>query len=139
MDYAVLEAFDAELTAIPGIVEALDAITLPTCVASNGGHAKMRHTLGLTGLLDRFEGRIFSRSDVRQGKPAPDLFLYAPKQMGVVPNRCVVVEDSPTGIAAAKAAGIRALVFAATTPTERLHEADLTFTSMSDLPDLLAA
>ena len=76
------------------MVEALDAITIPMCVASNGSHEKLRFTLGLTGLCERFAGRIFSASEVARGKPEPDLFLHAAEQMGVAPSACVVVEDS---------------------------------------------
>lgn len=65
----------------------------------------MRLTLGLTGLWDRFAGSIFSADEVRRGEPAPDLFLYAASRMSTPPERCVVIEDSPFGIAAAKAAG----------------------------------
>ena len=64
------------------------------CVASSGSHEKMRFTLGKTGLFDRFDGRIFSVDQVAQGKPAPDIFLFAADQMGALPNRCAVVEDS---------------------------------------------
>src|SRR5262249_33859249 len=66
-----------------------------TCVASSGTHEKIRFTLGLTGLYERFAGRIFSVSEVARGKPAPDLFLHAARRMGVEPAGCVVVEDSP--------------------------------------------
>src|SRR5207237_8532021 len=75
------EAFAAELAPVPGILEALDAIAIPTCVASSGTHEKIRYTLGLTGLYDRFAGRIFSASEVAHGKPAPDLFLHAASRM----------------------------------------------------------
>jgi HAD superfamily hydrolase (TIGR01509 family) len=86
------EAFAAELAPVEGVVEALDQIALATCVASSGTHEKMRYTLGLTGLYDRFAGRIFSATDVARGKPAPDLFLHAAKKMGVDPARCAVDE-----------------------------------------------
>ncbi|GAB3679283.1 HAD family hydrolase [Actinocorallia lasiicapitis] len=133
------EAVDAELTAVDGIVEALDAITLPTCVASSGSHAKMRHTLGRTGLYQRFEGRIFSASEVVHGKPAPDLFLHAATQMGVRPDRCVVVEDSRFGVQAARAAGMRALAYAGgLTPAQWLEgPATIVFDDMRLLPELL--
>jgi HAD superfamily hydrolase (TIGR01509 family) len=72
----------------------------------------MRFTLGRTGLYDRFAGRIFSADQVSRGKPAPDVFLLA----AVAPEQCVVIEDSPFGVAAARAAGMRTLGFAATTP-----------------------
>lgn len=87
------EAVDAELSPVEGLPEALDALTLPTCVASSGSHDKMRHTLGRTGLYEHFTGRIFSATEVARGKPAPDLFLHAARHMGVDPAACVVVED----------------------------------------------
>lgn len=138
LDAAVRESFIRELTAVQGVTEALDKIEAQTCVASSGGHDKMRLTLGLTGMYDRFAGRIFSGDEVERGKPAPDLFLHAAARMSVTPDRCVVVEDSPFGVIAAKAAGMRALGFAATTPPERLAAADSVFVAMADLPGLVA-
>jgi HAD superfamily hydrolase (TIGR01509 family) len=138
LDAAVKDGFRRELTPVPGIVEALEEIELPTCVASSGSHEKMRLTLGLTGLWDRFAGRIFSADEVQRGKPAPDLFLHAASRMSTPPERCVVVEDSPFGIAAAKAAGMVALGFAASTPAARFDGADAVFTAMEALPGLVA-
>jgi HAD superfamily hydrolase (TIGR01509 family) len=138
LDAAVREAFRRELQPVPGVVEALEEIELPTCVASSGSHEKMRLTLGLTGLHDRFAGRIFSGEEVEQGKPAPDLFLHAAARMSTPPERCVVIEDSPFGVTAARAAGMRALGFAAMTSAERLVAADNVFTTMADLPGLVA-
>jgi HAD superfamily hydrolase (TIGR01509 family) len=138
LEAAVGEAFERELAPVPGIPEALDAIELPTCVASSGSQDKMRLTLGLTGLYERFAGRIFSADEVSRGKPAPDLFQHAAASMGAPAKDCVVVEDSPFGVAAAKAAGMRALGFAAATPAKSLAEADAVFASMSDLPGLVA-
>jgi HAD superfamily hydrolase (TIGR01509 family) len=116
-------AYATELEPVEGIAELLDELAvreIATCVASNGSHDKMRRTLGLTGLHPRFEGRIFSAQDVRLGKPAPDLYLHAAATMGVEPSRCVVVEDSPPGVAAARAAGMRCIGYAAFTPADRL-------------------
>lgn len=138
LDAAVLAAYRRELQPVPGIVAALDQIELPACIASSGSHEKMRLTLALTGLRDRFEGRIFSAEEVTHSKPAPDIFLHAASRMATPPERCVVVEDSPAGVAAAKAAGMRALAFAATVPAERLADADAVFDSMAALPELLA-
>lgn len=138
LDVAVREGFRRELTPVPGIVEALEGIELPACVASSGRHEKMRLTLGLTGLWDRFAGRIFSADEVKRGKPAPDLFLHAASRMSTPPERCIVVEDSQFGIAAAKAAGMSALGFAAATPAARLDGADAVFTAMEDLPGLIS-
>jgi HAD superfamily hydrolase (TIGR01509 family) len=134
-------AFEAELAPVAGIEAALDALAeagVPTCVASSGPHAKMRLTLGLTGLRERFEGRIFSAWDVERGKPAPDLFLHAAARMGAEPEACVVVEDSPVGVAAARAAAMTALGYCGRTPPERLSGADATFADMAALPALLA-
>lgn len=138
LDAAVRDGFRRELTPVPGIVEALEEIELPACVASSGSHEKMRLTLGLTGLWDRFAGRIFSADEVQHGKPAPDLFMHAASRMSTPPERCIVVEDSPFGIAAAKAAGMSALGFAAATPDVRLDGADALFTAMEDLPGLIS-
>jgi HAD superfamily hydrolase (TIGR01509 family) len=138
LDAAVREGFQRELRAVPGVVEALEEIELPTCVASSGSHEKMRFTLGLTDLWDRFAGRIFSVDEVQRGKPAPDLFLHAALRMATPPERCIVIEDSPFGVAAAKAAGMSAFGFAAATPSTRLDGADAVFTSMADLPGLVS-
>jgi HAD superfamily hydrolase (TIGR01509 family) len=132
------EAFEVELRPVDGVADALDQIMIPTCVASSGTHEKMRLTLSLTGLYERFEGRIFSASEVEHGKPAPDLFLYAAEQMGVEPAACAVVEDSPFGIEAAKAAGMTAFAYAGgIMPVERLQAADVVFDDMRNVPRLL--
>jgi len=134
------DAFAAELQPVEGVVDALDRITLPTCVASSGTHEKIRFTLGLTNLYDRFAGRIFSASEVARGKPAPDLFLHAAKRMGVDPAACAVVEDSRYGVEAARAAGMLALGFAGgLTAAEHLQgPGTIVFTEMRELPSLLA-
>ena len=118
------QAFRTELEAVSGVAEALDhldALGYRTCVASSGTHDKMALTLGLTGLTDRFAGQIFSATEVPHGKPAPDLFLHAAARMEVDPRRCVVVEDSPSGVAAARAADMACVGLAtALVPPERL-------------------
>ena len=133
------EAFKAELTPVAGVPDALDRITLPTCVASSATHEHLRYMLGLTGLYDRFAGRIFSADDVATGKPAPDLFLHAAEQMGATPARCVVIEDSRYGVQAARAAGMRVLAFAGgLTPGEVLDGPDtVVFDDMRELPPLI--
>jgi HAD superfamily hydrolase (TIGR01509 family) len=134
------EAFAAELQPVDGVLEALDRVTVPTCVASSGSHDKLRFTLAHTGLYERFEGRIFSGYEVASGKPAPDLFLHAAARMGADPARCAVVEDSHAGVLAARAAGMRAFGYAGgLTPPERLAgEATVVFDDMRQLPGLLA-
>lgn len=136
------EAFRTELLAVDGAIEALDAleaIPYATCVASNGSHGKMQKTLGGTGLHARFAGRIYSAYDVAEGKPAPDLFLHAAEQMGHPPERCVVVEDSSNGVAAARAAGMHVYAYAGgLIPPERLMGPGTTvFADMRQLPALI--
>jgi HAD superfamily hydrolase (TIGR01509 family) len=136
----VKEVFARELEPVPGVVEALDRIELPSCVASSGPHHKMVVTLRRTGLWERFEGRIFSASEVPAGKPAPDLFLHAAAQMGFDPASTAVVEDSLPGVEAAVAAGMRALAFARHTDASVLSAAGgEPFHDMAELPGLLRA
>jgi HAD superfamily hydrolase (TIGR01509 family) len=132
-------AMEAELTPVEGVVEALDRISTPTCVASSSTHDHLRFALGLTGLLERFDGRIFSALDVENGKPAPDLFLHAAATIGIPPERCAVVEDSRYGVEAARAAGMRAFGYAGgLTPADRLAgPATTVFNHMHELPALL--
>ena len=103
--------FEAELKAIPGVAAVLDSLACRRCIASSSGPEGLRHALSLVGLFDRFDPNIFSASMVARGKPEPDLFLYAAERMGVAPQRCVVIEDSIPGIAAAVAAGMLAIGF----------------------------
>jgi HAD superfamily hydrolase (TIGR01509 family) len=133
------QAFAAELAPIEGVVEALDRIALPSCIASSGTHEYLRFTLGLTGLYERFAGRIFSSDDVVRGKPAPDLFLHAAERMATKPGACVVVEDSRAGVEAARAAGMRALAFAGGLSSAKLLDGPNTtvFYDMRELPELL--
>jgi HAD superfamily hydrolase (TIGR01509 family) len=106
------EMFERELVAVDGVAEALEQIGVPICVASSGSHEKIRFSLGLTGLLDTFGERIFSVDDVDNGKPAPDVFLYAAKQMQVSPTRCAVIEDSVSGVTAGLSAGMSVFAYA---------------------------
>lgn len=135
------EAFERELTPVAGLENALARILLPTCVASNSSHARLKKTLGITGLLPRFAGRIFSAEDVREGKPAPDLFLHTAQAMAVPPERCLVIEDSRFGVHAARTAGMRVLGYAGgLTPPEWLEGPQTTvFTDMEQLPELITA
>jgi HAD superfamily hydrolase (TIGR01509 family) len=139
--YADVEAvFARELEPVPGVVGALDRIDLPSCVASSGPHHKMVVTLRTTGLWERFEGRIFSASEVANGKPAPDLFLHAAARMGFDPATTAVVEDSLPGIEAAVAAGMRALAFTRhSDPAELAAAGGEPFDDMAELPALLEA
>jgi HAD superfamily hydrolase (TIGR01509 family) len=133
------EALEAELQPVEGIVDALEQIALPTCVASSSTHERIRFTLGLTGLVERFDGRIFSATDVTDGKPAPDLFLHAAAALGAEPAHCAVIEDSVYGVQAARAAGMHAFAYAGgVIPADRLSGPGTTvFSDMRALPVLL--
>lgn len=134
------EAMRRDLRSVPGIIDALDVITVPSCVASNGSHEKMQFTLGLTGLLTRFDGRIFSASEVALGKPAPDLFLHVSSTLGYKPSDCVVVEDSVAGVQAALAADMNVIAYAGgVTSRSQLEVFDVSVIDhMSELPQSLA-
>jgi HAD superfamily hydrolase (TIGR01509 family) len=137
----------AELVPLPGVEGVVEHLPMPVCVASSSQPDRIRLTLRVTGLLDLFEPHVFSAAEVARGKPAPDLFLHAARSMGVPPADCVVVEDSPAGLAAAAAAGMRAVAFLGGSHAgpARLAEAVAVFPviatlhSMADLPAALAA
>ena len=137
---ATLAALAAEGVApIPGVATAVDAIAAAgpaTCVASSGRFEKMRLTLGLSGLLPRFEGRLFSGEQVAHSKPAPDLFLLAAATLGQRPADCVVVEDSLPGLEAARAAGMRAVAYTAAPWSDRAAMAALAWHSIDDMAAL---
>lgn len=105
----VAEAYRTGLQAVPGAHAAVAAIADPVCVASSSTPEKLSLGLGLVGLRDRFAPNIFSASQVERGKPAPDLFLFAARNMGAKPADCLVIEDSLAGVQAARAAGMRAI------------------------------
>jgi HAD superfamily hydrolase (TIGR01509 family) len=138
--------FRNDLKPMPGVVEALPRLGVPFCVASSGSLDRIRLTLGITGLLEMLEPHLYSATMVARGKPAPDLFLHAARDMGVDPAGCVVIEDSPAGIDAARQAGMR--VFAFTGGSHAGHAVlaaelstrrpDGVFADMRLLPDLLA-
>lgn len=127
---------------IPGVLRVLDALEaagIPFAIGSNGSDQKMQVTLGQhPGLIERFRGHLYSGQTLGAPKPAPDLYLYAASRLGVSASACVVIEDSPTGARAARAAGIRCLGYAAHTPAEALQAVGAEpFARMSDLPELL--
>ena len=140
-----LRSFESDLQAVPHIHAALDAITQAVCIASSGSHQRMRVTLGRTKLYDRFAPNIFSASQVVNGKPAPDLFLFAARQMNVPPERCLVIEDSVPGSTGGRAAGMTVLGFHGGSHCRPGHGDGLraagaaaTFDDMRQLPDLIA-
>ena len=105
------QKFRAELRPVPGINTVLAALDRPCCVTSNSGHARLALSLSLTGLDRHFGPHVFSAEDVARGKPAPDLFHHAAARLGADIRRCVVIDDSVTGILGAVAAGATAIGF----------------------------
>jgi len=128
-----------QVQAVDGVRQVLEALSVPFCIASSGDHSKMRATLGATGLLPLFAGKLFSATEVARGKPAPDVFLYAARKMGVGPERTAVIEDSINGVLAGRAAGMTVFGYADLIAAERLAGAGahVTFTHMSELAALL--
>ncbi len=136
-----------ELKPIPGIRGVVAGLKTAHCVASSSQPERIRLSLGLTGLLPFFEPHIYSATMVDRGKPAPDLFLHAARDMGAEPRDCLVIEDSPAGIRAAKSAGMRVFGF---TGGSHAHagglaqalaplEPDAVFDDMGRLPALMAS
>ena len=108
---ATLARIRADLRAMPHAAYALTWLRGPKCVASSSTHDRIRASLETAGLMKFFEPRVFSASDVPNGKPAPDLFQHVAARMGISATDCIVVEDSPAGVAAATAAGMTAIGF----------------------------
>ena len=138
-----LQFYDG-LKAIAHSAETVAAIGLPKCVASSGTPEKIRHGLTCAGLYDVLAPHIFSAVQVKRGKPAPDLFLFAAEQMGAAPERCVVIEDSVPGVTGARAAGMTVLGFHGGSHCLDGHAATLraagahgTFDDMRQLPALI--
>lgn len=126
---------------IPGILSVLDALDragIPYAVCSNGTLSKMQVTLGQHGLLSRLKGHTYSGQALGRPKPAPDVYLHASRVLDVAPEKTVVIEDSPTGARAARAAGIRCFGYAPLGPNPRLTAEGATlFQRMTDLPALM--
>ena len=140
----IFRSFAESLEATPHVNEVLAAITRPVCVASSGPPEKISASLNRVGLYDRFAPHIFSAVQVRKGKPAPDLFLFAAEQMRTSPKRCLVIEDSVAGVTGARAAGMTVLGFHGGSHCPPGHAGMLrtagavaTFDDMRQLPDLM--
>lgn len=129
--------FSTDLRPVPGIESVLSELDIPYCLASSGTFDRIHRSLSVTGLSGYFSGRIFSAEQVAHGKPAPDLFLHVAETLAVPASRCIVIEDSPNGVAAARSAGMAVLGYAGLTPAQRLHDADVIFVTMDELPALI--
>lgn len=133
----VSELFARSLKPMPGVIEMLERLDCPKCVASSGPPAKIAQALEVSGLAAHFGGRCFSSYDIGSWKPDPGLFLHAARELGYPPNRCAVVEDSLPGIQAANAAGMHAFHFVPQGSTG-FSETATVFHDMPRLVDLLA-
>lgn len=136
---ALLARFERELKPISGIETVLDALAVPFCAATSSAPQRVHRSLAIAGLARHFGERVYTVSMVERVKPAPDLFLLAAARMGVAPESCLVIEDSPLGIAAARAAGMRVWQFTggghlAATPcvADAAVPADRVFAAMSE-------
>ncbi len=139
----IVTALAGEAVAIPDAVEALravDAMGMAWRVASNSSHEEMAAKFRRLGIDLLVAGRVFSFTDVKRGKPAPDLFLAAAASAGAAPAECVVIEDTVTGVQAAVAAGMDCLGFAPHGDGAALRAAGaVPFRAMRELPALLRA
>ncbi|MDZ4093341.1 MAG: HAD family hydrolase [Paracoccaceae bacterium] len=103
----LLAAFARDLMIMPGVADTIARLGLPSCVATSSSPERVAQSLRLVGLAETFGPRVFTASRVARGKPAPDLFLLAADEMGVLPQNCLVIEDSLNGLRAGLAAGMQ--------------------------------
>ena len=139
-DAALFDALRREVRPIEGVEQAIRGLAIPFCAATNGTRERVHLTLESAGLLPLFEGRIFCAEDVSRPKPAPDLFLHAARTSGAAPGRCAVIEDTPTGVRAATAAGMTVFGYAAgvhSDPDVLVKEGATVFDDMRKLASLI--
>ncbi|MBL1421044.1 MAG: HAD-IA family hydrolase [Alphaproteobacteria bacterium] len=99
--HELLKSFETQLQPTPNVAETLQQLDIKICVATSSSPERVARSLQITKLINHFDGNIFTASQVKNGKPAPDLFLLAAQTMGVSPANCLVIEDSQPGIEAA--------------------------------------
>jgi HAD superfamily hydrolase (TIGR01509 family) len=132
------EVFAKELQPIEGVKEFVSNLSIPFCVASSGPVEKIKLNLGVTGLLNHFENKIFSSYQIKSWKPNPEIFLHAAKQMGFSVPDCVVIEDSLTGVQAAVAGGFKVYALNNDHQNEKLKVAGATtFNHINQLSRLI--
>ncbi|WP_088242106.1 HAD family hydrolase [Calothrix rhizosoleniae] len=132
-------ALQQQLKPVRGIRQTLDRLSLPYCVASSSDREKMETTLGITGILPYFQGKLFSVTEVERGKPFPDVYLYAAEKMNAQPSRCLVIEDTPIGVRGGVSAGMIVGGYAELMNAEKLQQAGahFVFEDMSQIPNLI--
>lgn len=137
--------FEDQLQPIDGIAHLIDSLKIPCCVATSSAPDRAAHSLTVAGLIDKFKGHIYTSTMVKNGKPAPDLFLYAAEMMGIAPVHCIVVEDSVYGLQGARAAGMQAWHFSGGSHYQRGYalpenaDFDRSFSHMRDVESALVA
>jgi HAD superfamily hydrolase (TIGR01509 family) len=146
LDQAIIETLQREAAPIRGVREALEQISLPVAVASNSSRDWIELSVARAGLSQRIGEAIFSADRVSRPKPAPDVYLLAARESGVAPARCLVVEDSETGVAAALAAGMSVIGFTGASHIPEHHPGRLLalgarqiVETMHQLPGVVAA
>ncbi len=139
-----MEVFAERLKPVDGIREVLTALDKPRCLASGTGTDLLYYLLGIAGLYDQFAPHIYSSEMVLRGKPFPDLFLHAARELGHAPENCLVIEDGVPGVQAGRAAGMRVLGFVGGSHCDEDHKdrllsagADLVFSDMREMPSLI--
>ncbi|MER2490511.1 HAD family hydrolase [Catenovulum sediminis] len=143
---ALLLEFEQQLTTTPGFAAMLEKLNIPYCIATSSSPQRTAKALKLVGLETHFSGRVFTASEVKNGKPAPDLFLHAAKQMSVEPSHCLVLEDSPAGIQAGLSANMQVVNYrggahlkAQNSPAEQPQQADFTIFNWPQFAQLCAS
>nr|WP_321233633.1 HAD family hydrolase [uncultured Psychroserpens sp.] len=132
-------AFEKHIKPIDGILDLVESLSMPFCVASSGPEHKIRLNLQLTGLMPFFENKIFSCYTIQKWKPDPAVFIWAAKTMGFNPKDCLVIEDSITGVKAAKSGGFTVVGYTAHDYNDELSEvSDYVFKSMENVKELLS-
>ncbi|WP_182659696.1 HAD family hydrolase [Streptomyces calidiresistens] len=121
---------------IPGAWEFITTAATSTdiCAATSMNPQLLGAALAGSDLQARFPGPVFTTGTGVAAKPAPDLFLHAAAELGATPEDCLIIEDSPTGIAAARAAGMRCVALCTTHERRRLLQADLVFERWAEVP-----
>ena len=108
---AIERRLDRDLQPISGMKEVIGDLSLPTAVVSNSRSPRVVASLKTAGLTALFGDALFAVDMVERPKPAPDIYQYAARQLGVLPSECLVVEDSPSGVTAARRAGMTVIGF----------------------------
>ncbi|WP_323789333.1 HAD family hydrolase [Psychroserpens sp.] len=132
------EAFKTKIQPIQGVIDLIQSLKIPYCVASSGPENKIRLNLELTGLLPYFEHKIFSCYTIQKWKPSPDVFNWAAETLGFNPHECLVIEDSLTGVRAAKNGGFDVIGYTAHDYNNELkNEATFALSSMEAIKKML--